>query len=217
MRTDASREASADADVPAVSPSDVPAVPTNTAIATPLSRAGPSDCVPADFATSPSGHVSQHAHADSHAHVPYFSSPDFMSLISQSSFSGSYPAIASPLFDHSVFSDPGNVANDIFVPGSAYEALHTALRNRQLWTARPDIPSRGSSPDYEIIPGMGVTSTPVSATDPRYKDVQSRANAQARSGRRFALSPEREILLWQNYLNEICLWVGMPFSSLSQE
>lgn len=212
-------------------PSDVQAVPANTAIATPAetstvatttpqSRAGPQDCTAsAGFATTTttppsSDHVSQHAHPEPNSQVPYFSSPDFMSLISQGSFSGSYPAIASPLFDHSVFSDPGNVANDIFVPGSAYEALHTALRNRQLWTARPDIPSRGSSPDYETIPGVGVTSTQTSATDTRYKDAQSRAQAQNRPGRGFALSPEREILLWQNYLNEICLWVSVTFSLL---
>lgn len=224
MRTDASREVSADADAPASS-SGVPAAPTNaatatpieTTVTTPLSRAGPQNCAPADFATSSSSsHVSQHAHPDPHAHVPYFSSPEFMNLISHSSFSDTYPAISSPLFDHGVFSDPGNVANDIFVPGSAYEALHTALRNRQLWTARSDIPSRGSSPDYETITGVGVTSTNANATDTRYKDAQTHTQAQARPGRGFALSPEREILLWQNYLNEICIWVSIPFP-ISQE
>lgn len=116
-----------------------------------------------------------------------------MGLISHSSFPESYPAMTSPLFDHDVFSDPVNVANDVFVPGSAYEALHTALRNRQLWTARSDIPSRGCLPDNSHIPGVGSTE------------------ADMRTGRDFALSSEREIVLWQNYLNEICLWVSLPY------
>lgn len=131
-----------------------------------------------------------------------------MSLISHSSFSDSYPAIASPLFDHSVFSDPGNVANDIFVPGSAYEALHTALRNRQLWTARSDISSRGSSPDHGALPGVGIGVGPA-ATETADTQIQTQLQAQARPGREFGLSSEREIILWQNYLNEICLWVSI--------
>ncbi|KAK1144278.1 hypothetical protein N8T08_005691 [Aspergillus melleus] len=110
-----------------------------------------------------------------------------------------YPTIASPLFDHSVFSDPANFTNDVFLPGSAYEALHTALRNRQLWTARPDIPSRGGSPD-----GFGGVAA---SADQMMDDVRSGPGHGP--GRYFALSPERENVLWQNYLNEICLWLDM--------
>lgn len=163
-------------------PAPTPAHPPATA---------PTPAPPLDH--SPSHHLNftNHSPSSSHdSHVPYLSSPDFMGLISHNSFSEGYPAaMASPLFDHGVFSDPANVANiDVFVPGSAYEALHTALRNRQLWTARPDIPSRGSTPD--IVPGVALNDT------------------RARSGREFTLSSEREIILWQNYLNEICTWVG---------
>ena len=145
---------------------------------------------------SPSSHdsISHSSHVQ-----PYLSSPeDFMGLISHSSFSEPYPAIASPLFDHGVFSDPANVVNDIFVPGSAYEALHTALRNRQLWTARSDIPSRGPS----RCPSRGTSPDNIIPNEP-----------EPRPGRGFMLSSEREIILWQNYLNEICLWVGVriPF------
>lgn len=166
-------------------PAPTPAPPTATATA-------PTPAPPLDH--SPSHHLNftNHSPSSNHnSHVPYLSSPDFMGLISHSSFSEGYPAaMASPLFNHGVFSDPANVANiDVFVPGSAYEALHTALRNRQLWTARPDIPSRGSTPD--IVPGVAPNDT------------------GARSGREFTLSSEREIILWQNYLNEICTWVGI--------
>ncbi|KAE8344722.1 hypothetical protein BDV24DRAFT_171292 [Aspergillus arachidicola] len=107
-----------------------------------------------------------------------------------------YQGIASPLFDHSVFSDP---VNDVFLPGSAYEALHTTLRNRQLWTARPDIPSRCSSP--ASVPESGAV------TPNRFNP--SEVNHYSRPSRPFELSPARENVLWQNYLNEICLWLDM--------
>ncbi|KAL3476983.1 hypothetical protein BJX99DRAFT_270140 [Aspergillus californicus] len=120
----------------------------------------------------------------------YISSPEFMveELSALHNLSNPYAGITPPLFDSSVFSDLGNPANDVFLPGSAYEALHTALRNRQLWTARPDIPSRPSSPGF--------------GPDGR------RGEARVRTGR-FELSPDRENILWQNYLNEICLWLDM--------
>ncbi|KAL4895608.1 hypothetical protein BDV59DRAFT_191556 [Aspergillus ambiguus] len=114
--------------------------------------------------------------------------------------SETYPAITSPLFDHSVFSDPVSFADDIFVPGSAYEALHTALRNRQLWTARPDIPSRTSSP--VSVPGFGAV-----AVDQKWPDTGRHHRRQPSRG--FDLSPDRENVLWQNYLNEICLWTQL--------
>lgn len=119
-----------------------------------------------------------------------------------SSVEGSYQTVPSPLFDHSVFSDPADLTNDVFLPGSAYEALHTALRNRQLWTARPDVPrqtsSRGSISQAHTPSGLSDTSFSRSA----------RQRQRSRPGRYFDLSPEREHILWQNYLNEICSWVS---------
>ncbi|KAK5788895.1 hypothetical protein VI817_009853 [Penicillium citrinum] len=119
-----------------------------------------------------------------------------------SSVEGSYQTGHSPLFDHSVFSDPADLTNDVFLPGSAYEALHTALRNRQLWTARPDVPRRASSRG-----SISQAHTP-SALSERSYTQSTRQPERSRSGRYFELSPEREHVLWQNYLNEICSWVG---------
>ncbi|KAF9890847.1 hypothetical protein FE257_005418 [Aspergillus nanangensis] len=119
--------------------------------------------------------------------------------------SESYQAIASPLFDHSVFSDPANFTNDVFVPGSAYEALHTALRNRQLWTARSDIPSRRSS--LASLPGLGGGAGEDTTRTGVDQHHHRRSRSQSRRG--FELSPDRENVLWQNYLNEICLWLDM--------
>ncbi|KAJ5863874.1 uncharacterized protein N7529_005790 [Penicillium soppii] len=141
---------------------------------------------------------------------PYNSSPEYVidnlsglrdfdhSAQFHSSINGTYQTVPSPFFDHDVFSDPANLINDVFLPGSAYEALHTTLRNRQLWTARPDIPNRRSSQDP-----FPLAHTPTTASD-----VGSFSRTE-REPRRFELSPEREHILWENYLNEICSWLDM--------
>ncbi|KAE8371242.1 hypothetical protein BDV26DRAFT_286933 [Aspergillus bertholletiae] len=144
--------------------------------------------------------------------VPNHSSPEFVidELAALRNFSNSrapfpqtapepYQGIASPLFGHDVFSDPANFTNDVFLPGSAYEALHTTLRNRQLWTARPDIPSRCSSP----------ASAPESGAVTPNELHPSQVNNYSRPRRPFELSSARENALWQNYLNEICVWLDM--------
>lgn len=126
-----------------------------------------------------------------------------------SSVTDSYQAGPSPLFDHSAFSDPTDFANDVFLPGSAYEALHTTLRNRQLWTARPDIPSRrsscGSVPRVRTPSDFGDADTFIRA---------ERATRRSRSCKIFELSSEREHILWQNYLNEICSWVSQSILTI---
>ncbi|CAG8381139.1 unnamed protein product [Penicillium salamii] len=123
----------------------------------------------------------------------------------RSSVTGSYQTVQSPLFDHSVFSDPADLVNDVFLPGSAYEALHTTLRNRQLWTARPDISNRRSSHD-----SLPMVHTPTAFSDAAGNFTRiERQTRQFEPGRRFELSPEREHILWENYLNEICSWLDM--------
>jgi hypothetical protein len=120
-----------------------------------------------------------------------------------SSLTGSYQTVPSPLFEHNIFSDPADLVNDVFLPGSAYEALHTTLRNRQLWTALPDIPNRRSSQDS--IPPV---DTPVAVSDAGSFSRTKRQSRGLEYSRRFELSPEREHILWGNYLNEICSWVS---------
>ena len=170
--------------------------------ASPHSRYPPT--IPCAFKTLPQSR-------DDSSH-PYNSSPEYViddlnglrdfdhSAQFHSSVTGSYQTVPSPLFNHNVFSDPADLVNDVFLPGSAYEALHTTLRNRQLWTARPDIPSRRSSQD-----SVSPVHTPIA-----FSDVGSFSRTQ-REPRRFELSPEREHVLWENYLNEICSWVSLFF------
>lgn len=116
------------------------------------------------------------------------------------SVTDSYHNGPSPLFDNSVFSDPADFTNDVFLPGSTYEALHTTLRNRQLWTARPDGPSRASSQG-----SLSHARTPTGYSD---SGSFTRTEREPKTGRFFQLSIEREHILWQNYLTEICSWVG---------
>lgn len=120
-----------------------------------------------------------------------------------SSLTGSYQTVPSPLFEHNIFSDPADLVNDVFLPGSAYEALHTTLRNRQLWTALPDIPNRRRSQDS--IPPV---HTPVTVSEAGSFPRTKRQSRGLEYSRRFELSPEREHILWGNYLNEICSWVS---------
>lgn len=153
-------------------------------------------------------------------HTYLNSSPDYMiedlsaigniahSTHFHSSVTGSYQNIQSPLFDHSVFSDPTDFTNDVFLPGSAYEALHTALRNRQLWTARPSVPSRRTS--RGSVPQV---HTPTGYSDSDSYSRSGREPYPSKTGGYFELSPEREHALWQSYLNEICSWVRLQDTS----
>ncbi|KAL3491888.1 fungal-specific transcription factor domain-containing protein [Aspergillus germanicus] len=170
---------------PALSPSPTPETNSN-----PIPDQFPSPEPMVEDLTSPSNSTQFASSND--LSQPYLSSPEFVvdELTALRNLSSSYPGMTPPLFDSTVFSDLDNPANDIFLPGSAYEALHTALRNRQLWTARPDIPSRPASPTSTSVPERG------------------RSESRARTGR-FEVSPDRENILWQNYLNEICLWLDM--------
>ncbi|KAJ5748701.1 uncharacterized protein N7511_010397 [Penicillium nucicola] len=121
-----------------------------------------------------------------------------------SSVADSYQTGQSPVFDHGIFSDPTDLINDVFLPGSAYEALHTTLRNRQLWTARPDFPSRRSSQD-----SVPMVHTPTGYSDAGSVARTARGSRHSGISRRFELSPEREHVLWENYLHEICSWLDM--------
>lgn len=121
-----------------------------------------------------------------------------------SSVTGSYQNVPSPLFDPSVLSDTADFTNDVFLPGSAYEALHTALRNRQLWTARPSVPTRRISRGSVSVSQV---HTPTTYSDSDSYGRSGRELHPSKTGRDFELSLEREHVLWQNYLNEICSWV----------
>lgn len=160
-----------------------------------------------DFQPQLSGDASPHAYVNS---SPEYVIDDLAALRNlthgaqfHSSVEGSYQTVPSPLFDHSVFSDPADLTNDVFLPGSAYEALHTALRNRQLWTARPDVPRRNNSRGP-----ISQANTPSALSEDSFS-LSTRQPRRSRSGRYFELSPEREHVLWQNYLNEICSWVSL--------
>lgn len=115
------------------------------------------------------------------------------------------PAAAS-LFQHGFLDDQLNLPDDIFLPGSAYEALHTTLRNRQLGTARTSAPSRQESP-ASILNVRSLVNDPSDRVEPE--------NDPSRTGKLVELTPYREYVLWQNYLEEICSWVRFPRDACS--
>ncbi|KAK2760409.1 hypothetical protein FQN54_002479 [Arachnomyces sp. PD_36] len=105
-----------------------------------------------------------------------------------------------PLPQPDLLDEQLNLPDDIFLPGSAYEALHTTLRNRQLYTAQSCAPSRQQTPTSVLNVRSLVNDTAdevVQEADP------------LRSGKLSELTPYREYVLWQNYLEEICSWLDM--------
>ncbi|KAK4552278.1 hypothetical protein LTR86_010448 [Recurvomyces mirabilis] len=83
----------------------------------------------------------------------------------------------------------------IFLPGSQYQELHSQLRTRIIDTARSTAPSRIASPEIDLPP---TTNGDHSTQDDGY-DSEWRRLAQ--------LSPEQELILIQNYINEVAPWL----------
>lgn len=106
--------------------------------------------------------------------------------------------VTTPFFQQDLLDDQLNLPDDIFLPGSAYEALHTTLRNRQLGTARSSAPSRQEYP-------TSVLNVRSLVNDP--SDGAEAEPDPSRAGKLAELTPYREYVLWQNYLEEICSWV----------
>lgn len=96
-----------------------------------------------------------------------------------------------PSYSDSAFED------GIFLPGSQYQELHTALRSRIIDTARSTGPSRtGSPPEHtdKALEDEATANLPLEADD-----EESRRLAH--------LSAEQEYVLWQNYIDELSPWL----------
>ncbi|KAK5118491.1 hypothetical protein LTR62_003006 [Meristemomyces frigidus] len=94
------------------------------------------------------------------------------------------------------YSDP-TLEDGIFIPGSQYQELHTRLRTRLIDTARSTVPSRTGSPrpntpDVDLIPLSNSIQDDLD-------DIQWRSLAH--------LSPEQELLLLENYIDEVAPWL----------
>lgn len=94
----------------------------------------------------------------------------------------------SPQLSDSTFED------GIFLPGSQYLELHSALRSRIIDTARSTANSRIASPEPEHFqPDEVAQAVTLDEEDDEYKRLAQ-------------LSTEDEYLLWQNYIGEVASW-----------
>ena len=106
-------------------------------------------------------------------------------------FSTPRDSFVSPQTSDTAFDD------GIFLPGSQYQELHATLRSRLFDTARSTGPSRIGSPGSteDAVDDVNISAAAVPPED----DDESRRLAH--------LTPEQEFLLWQNYINEVSLWL----------
>lgn len=99
-----------------------------------------------------------------------------------------------------LFADDG-----IFLPGSAYLELHSALRRNIFDTARSAYPSRCPTPD----PGDADEVPEDAATEP-YAGQPEQASLELSdtTPRSVELTKQEEYVLWKNWVDEIAPWVG---------
>ncbi len=105
-----------------------------------------------------------------------------------------------------LFADDG-----IFMPGSAYLELHSALRSHIFDTARSTYPSRWPSPDPHPfhVEEMLLAATPPPSQTASYAGHAEQA-AQPLSDttpKTIELTKQEEYVLWKNWVDEIAPWV----------
>ncbi|KAK4243988.1 hypothetical protein C7999DRAFT_44289 [Corynascus novoguineensis] len=108
----------------------------------------------------------------------------------------------------SLFADDG-----IFLPGSTYFELHSALRNHIFDTARSACPSLWPSPclrpsDVEPMPetnAQGISDT--AAMPPNQQPEQAFRSSDSNTPAIIELSKQEEYALWKNWVDEIAPWL----------
>lgn len=94
----------------------------------------------------------------------------------------------------------------IFLPGSAYQELHSTLRNHLISTARSNAPTRLGTPEQDHAP-LGRSDlrfnedAPDSRTESDPESVQSSKAPE--------ISPHREYVLWKTWIDEVAPWVSL--------
>jgi len=96
----------------------------------------------------------------------------------------------------------------IFLPGSAYQELHSTLRNHLISTARSNAPTRLGTPEQDHVPvplGRSDFRLNVDAPDSRIEsDPESVQSSKAPE-----ISPHREYVLWKTWIDEVAPWVSL--------
>jgi len=126
------------------------------------------------------------------------------------------PTVDTGISPESLFADDG-----IFLPGSTYFELHSALRNHIFDTARSACPSLWPSPylrpsDVEPMPetnAQGISDTP--AMPSNQQPEQTFRSSDNNTPAIIELSKQEEFALWKNWVEEIAPWVRLS-SSMTQ-
>lgn len=120
---------------------------------------------------------------------------------------GDIPEIAG-ITPEQLFADDG-----IFLPGSAYLELHSALRHHIFDTARSTYPSRSTTPDpgpYHVDDEMLGVNPPQPHSTTSYANQTEHLQAAQPSDTTpitIELTKQEEYVLWKNWVDEIALWV----------
>ncbi len=106
-----------------------------------------------------------------------------------------------------LFADDG-----IFLPGSAYLELHSALRNHIFDTARSTYPSRWPTPtlaegNVDEVPEVRTQQISHIAPDAGGSQTEQTAQSSDTTPRLIELTNQEEYVLWKNWVDEIAPWV----------
>jgi hypothetical protein len=104
------------------------------------------------------------------------------------------------------------IDDGIFLPGSAYLELHSALRNHIFDTARSAYPSRWPTPSPGSYPSdetAEASAQPVghTASSLNRADQSAQLSDTTTTPKSIELTKEEEYLLWKNWVDEIAPWV----------
>ncbi|RDW91959.1 hypothetical protein BP5796_01353 [Coleophoma crateriformis] len=92
----------------------------------------------------------------------------------------------------------------IFIPGSAYQELHSTLRDHLIYTARSNCPTRDGTPEAQ--PDMGFFTKGPSHGDSNEETRDSNPMSN-HSSKPPELTVQREYILWKTWINEVAPWL----------
>jgi hypothetical protein len=95
----------------------------------------------------------------------------------------------------------------IFLPGSAYQELHSTLRNHLISTARSNVPTRSGTPENQQ-PDVTFFERYAARLNTDGSDLRTESDPESlRSSKPPEISPSREYVLWKTWIDEVAPWV----------
>jgi len=95
----------------------------------------------------------------------------------------------------------------IFLPGSAYQELHSTLRNHLISTARSNVPTRPGTPESQQ-PDVTLLERCADRLNTDGTELRTESDPESlRSSKPPEISPGREYVLWKTWIDEVAPWV----------